>query len=58
MSSSIIGRFGSRLEPVRRKIEESQLNALRELLPDSAIVQACRDAGHEFRRRLLTPCFT
>ena len=58
MSSSIIGRFGSRLEPVRRKIEESQLNALRELLPDSAIVQACRDAGHEFRRRLLTPVVT
>jgi hypothetical protein len=58
MSSSIIGRFPSRLEAVRRKIEESQLNALRELLPDSAIVQACRDAGHKFRRRLLTPVVT
>ncbi len=58
MSSSIIGGFRSRLESVRRRIEASQMNALRDILPDSQILAACRDAGHEFRRRLLTPVVT
>lgn len=58
MSTSIIGGFRSRLESVRRKIEESQMNALRDILPDSDVLAACRDAGHEFRARLLTPVVT
>ncbi len=34
------------------------MNALRDILPDSQILAACRDAGHEFRKRLLTPVVT
>ncbi len=58
MSTSIIDGFRSRLESVGGKTQESQMNALREILPDSQILAACRDAGHEFRRRLLTPVVT
>lgn len=58
MSTSIIGGFRARLESVRRKIEESQMNALRDILPDSDVLAACRAAGHEFRARLLTPVVT
>jgi hypothetical protein len=58
VSTSIIGGFRARLESVRRKIEESQMNALRDILPDERILSACRAAGHEFRRRLLTPVVT
>jgi len=58
MSGPIIGGFRSRLESVRRRIEVSQMNALRDILPDSQILAACRDAGHEFRKRLLTPVVT
>jgi hypothetical protein len=58
VSTSIIGGFRARLESVRRKIEESQMNALRDILPDSEIISACRELGHEFRRRLLTPVVT
>ena len=30
------------------------MNALREILPDEEIHSACRAAGHEFGRRLLS----
>ena len=50
-----VGGWGGEVESVRRKIEESQLCALRELLPDSAIHGSCARCGYEYRRRLLTP---
>jgi IS4 transposase len=31
------------------------LNSIRQMLPDAAIVKACRDGGYVFRRRLITP---
>jgi hypothetical protein len=34
------------------------LSAIREVLPDRAIVQACREAGYSFRHRLLVPMVT
>ncbi len=34
------------------------MNARRDVLPDSQILTACRDAGHDFRTRLLTPVVT
>ena len=58
MSTPIIGGSRARFEPVRRKIEESQMNALRDILPDYDVLAACRDAGHELRGRLLTPVVT
>lgn len=58
MSTHIIDPFRSELESVRRRIEGSQMNALRDILPDEEIHSACRDVGHEFRSRLLTPVVT
>jgi len=58
VSKSIIDGFRSELESVRGKIQASQMNALRDILPDEQIHSACRDAGHEFRSRLLTPVVT
>ena len=58
MSTHIVDPLCSELESVRRKIEGSQMNALRDILPDEEIHSACRDAGHEFRSRLLTPVVT
>lgn len=52
MSTSIIGCFRSEVECVRSRIEESHLNAVRDILPDAAIEDACREAKYEFRRRL------
>jgi hypothetical protein len=36
-------------------LESIPLNSIRNILPDEAILQACRDAGYEFRHRLITP---
>ncbi len=58
MSTRIIDPFRSELESIRRRIEGSQMNALREILPDEQIHSACREVGHEFRSRLLTPVVT
>ena len=59
MSSPSVGGSRGRAESVRRKIEESRLNAVREPLPGRAVIDACREeAGHEFRRRLLAPVVT
>ena len=55
MSSSSVGNFGSELEAVRESLRESHLNALRDTLKDSDILGACREVGHKFRKRLLTP---
>ena len=58
MSTHIIDSFGAELESVRTKIHESQMNALRDILPDEQIHSACREVGHEFRSRILTPVVT
>lgn len=47
-----------KLEDFRCKLESGQLNALRELLPNKVIEQACEDSQFYFRTRLLTPLVT
>jgi len=36
-------------------LESIPLSSIRRILPDKAIVGACREAGYEYRHRLLTP---
>ncbi|MFH0963671.1 MAG: IS4 family transposase, partial [Planctomycetota bacterium] len=45
----------ARLEAIRRRMKEGQLNVLRELLPDRVIHEACAQMGHAYRERLLPP---
>lgn len=47
-----------KLEQERKKLESGQLNALRELLPNSAIESICEICTYDFRTRLLTPLVT
>jgi len=58
MTCSCIGVSGLDLEAMRTRLREGQLNALRQLLPDKAILDACERAGYVYRRRLLTPLVT
>lgn len=44
-----------KLEENREQLESGQLNAVRELLPNSVIKEACEDCQYYFRTRLLTP---
>ena len=53
-----IGHRKKKLKEVRRRLESSQLNAVRELLPDSTIRGICEECGYYFRTRLLTPLVT
>jgi Transposase DDE domain len=53
-----IGNKRSDLEEIRKRFEEGQLNALRDILPDKVILQACIDNGMDYRKRLLTPIVT
>jgi len=55
VSDSSVVSFRSELEALRRRLREGHLNAVREVLKDSAILSACREVGHEFRARLLAP---
>ena len=46
------------LQAIRKKLEETTLSSVREVLPDRAVHEACAAAGHAYRRRLLTPVVT
>ena len=57
MSTPIVHR-GAELEEIRRELRELPLGALREMLPDSRIIEACKSCGHAYRRRLYDPVVT
>ena len=46
------------VEEIRGRLHESPLAGLREMLPDRAILAACRECGHSFRWRLYDPVVT
>ena len=58
MSRHTIGTDAQRSTPISNDLQEITLNSVREVLPDHAIDQACRDVGHRFRKRALTPIVT
>ncbi len=45
-------------EKISNKIEQITLNSVRKILPDSVIVQACRNTGYKYRQRKITPIVT
>lgn len=53
-----IGGSVSKLEEVRRRLESTQLNAVRELLTDNAITRICNECEYYFRERIFTPLVT
>jgi len=58
MNNKHIEWRGKKLKQLREEIECGQLNGLRQLLPNDVIGQICKDCGHYFRTRLLTPLAT
>jgi len=53
-----IGKKSVSLEHISRALREAPLPALRQMLPDKDILQACAETGHFFRRRLYDPVVT
>jgi len=57
VSMPIVNREAT-AEEIRTMLRQSPLGAVREMLPDATILEACRQAGHTFRRRLYDPVVT
>lgn len=57
-SNNSIDRRRKKLKEIRERLESTQLNGVRELLPDKAIKQICNECEYYFRSRLLTPLVT
>ena len=50
-----IGEGAASLQGIRRSLQELSLNSVRKVLPDRAIVSACRAVGLEWRERKIPP---
>lgn len=57
MSIPIVHREAE-LEEIRKKLREAPLAAVRQMLPDRMILEACREHRHEWRERLYGPVVT
>lgn len=55
MTTESIVAMPEKSSTISSYLESLSLNSIRRILPDQAIVQACRDAGYDFRHRLITP---
>jgi hypothetical protein len=58
MLPDIIGRTHDNSSRICSLLESVSLNTIRQVLPDRAILEACRAAGYSFRHRRLTPVVT
>lgn len=58
MLDNRIGTDASGSAAICGKLEQVTFNSVRKILPDRVITQACRDAHHTYRRRVLTPIVT
>lgn len=58
MSNKSIEKRKKKLNTVREELISSQLNAVRELLPNAVIKDLCQEAGYYFRSRRLCPLVT
>jgi hypothetical protein len=53
-----IGRTHEKSTGISSLLESVSLNSIRQILPDRAILEACRAAGYSFRHRCITPVVT
>lgn len=53
-----IGMLGDSLEEIQRRLRGGSLTALRQLLPDQDILDACREVNHCYRERTFGPVVT
>jgi hypothetical protein len=55
MTTQSIDAMHEKSSTISSCLESIPLSSIRNVLPDKAIVGACREAGYEYRDRLLTP---
>jgi hypothetical protein len=58
MSTKDIDSANKNHEKISDKIEQMTFNSIRKVLPDKAIILACKDANYQYRQRLITPIVT
>ena len=58
MSTQSIVPMHENSSPISSSLASIPLSSIRQVLPDKAIVQACREAGYSFRHRLIVPVVT
>ncbi len=58
MSRNNIDTTALNPEKISQKLEQISLNSVRKILPDRAIIQACKNAGYKYRQRKITPIVT
>jgi hypothetical protein len=58
MSIKNIDPVAKNHEKISDKLEQVTFNSVRKVLPDSAIVQACKAADYKYRERKITPIVT
>lgn len=58
MLDNAIGTDALGSSAICSRLEQVTFNSIRKILPDGVIMQACRDAHHTYRRRVLTPLVT
>ncbi len=58
MRNSRIGTEAEKGSAVSFQLQQVTLNSVRQVLPDQAVEQACRDVGHTYRKRTIGPIVT
>ncbi len=58
MSTDCIGTTARNSANISSQLEQITFNSIRKILPDKAIIEACRESGHRYRRRVITPITT
>jgi len=58
MSNNCIVKVVGKSEGISSKLESVTFNSIRKILPDDAILGACRQEGYDYRSRVITPVVT
>ncbi len=58
MSNNCIVKVVGKNEAISSKLESVTFNSIRKILPDHAILGACRQEGYDYRSRVITPVVT
>ena len=58
MFNKSIVKVEEKSEAISAKLESVTFNSIRKILPDNAILDACRQEKYDYRCRLMTPIVT
>jgi len=58
MLNTNIGKVEDKTSKISSSLESVTFNSIRQVLSDSVIIQACRQADYDYRKRIITPIVT